>query len=132
MDGHFVNNITFGPVVVKDIRTCTNLILDCHLMVTEPQKWILPLKKSGCDSLTFHVENGNVLETIAMIREAGMGVGLALGPDTPVNEVKEFVDKVDLVLVMTVEPGFGGQELIQNCLDKGFRVVMRSVRVEKV
>jgi ribulose-phosphate 3-epimerase len=124
MDGNFVNNITFGPVVLKDIRSLTSLVLDCHLMVQDPQKWISALKTVGCDSITFHVENGHVSQTIDMIREEGMKVGLAIRPLTKVEAVKEFVDRVDLILVMTVEPGFGGQALIEECLDKGYLCLM--------
>ena len=118
MDGHFVNNLTFGPVVLKDIRKCTRLFLDCHLMVTEPSKWVEIFKKSGCDSFTFHIETDKVQETIDKVKKSGMKCGLALKPSTKWEDVCEFVKDLDLVLIMMVEPGFGGQAMMEGCLEK--------------
>lgn len=122
MDGHFVPNLTIGPPIVKAIRKHIKkgmAFLDCHLMVSNPQEWIKDMAEAGCDQYTFHYEaNGDVKETIDMIREYKMRVGLAIKPNTPVEQVFPYADLVDQVLVMTVEPGFGGQSFMMDMMSK--------------
>ena len=113
MDGHFVPNITFGAPVIQCLRKNTSGILDVHLMVTNPEKWVDDMAAAGTDIFTFHVEIesvGNDLNPlIDTIRNKGMKVGLAVKPNTPIESVFRYVHKLDQVLVMTVEPGFGGK-----------------------
>ena len=119
MDGHFVPNISIGPPVVSSIRKCTDMILDCHLMISNPLDYIDSFKKAGADIISFHVEsNGDVKETIKKIKEAGIKPALVIKPKTPAEEVFEYLDDVFMVLVMTVEPGFGGQSFISDMLPK--------------
>lgn len=119
MDGHFVPNLTIGPVVVEGLRSCTNLLLDCHLMVSKPEEWIEPFAKAGADVITVHCEATPHLDRlIQKIRESGCLAGVSLNPATPIEQLKEVLDHVDLVLVMSVNPGFGGQSFIQNSLKK--------------
>ena len=119
MDGHFVPNITFGPLMVEVCRRITHLPLDVHLMIEEPDKFIEQFAKAGADSLTVHVEaNTNLLKTLQTIRGLGLKAGVALNPDTPVDAITEFLSLVDLVLVMTVRPGFAGQKFIEATLPK--------------
>ena len=119
MDGKFVNNITPGKEMYEKARAATDGIIETHLMVENPREWILDFKKS--DIIIFHVETVNIeecFELIDYIHSLGIKVGITLKPDTPLKKIMPFLEKVDMVLVMTVEPGFGGQKLIGMCLDK--------------
>lgn len=119
MDGHFVPNITFGPPVVKSIRKATSLYLDVHLMIEKPERYIDSFLEAGSDRITIHVEATDQAEAIlTSLKERGKGAGITLRPDTPIETVLPLLPLVDLLLIMTVEPGFGGQSLIQGCLDK--------------
>lgn len=113
MDGHFVENISFGPQFVSAVRPHTELTLDVHLMITHPDKYLDSFIKAGSDRITVHVEaDHNVSATLAAIRDAGHGCGLAFNPATPFEEVKPYLSQIDLLLVMTVVPGFGGQSFM--------------------
>jgi ribulose-phosphate 3-epimerase len=118
MDGHFVPNLTFGPVVVQAIRPLTRLPLDCHLMVSEPENWIEPFVKAGADWITVHAEATPHLDRLLnLIRSSGCKAGVSLNPATPLVMIEEVLDLVDLVLIMSVNPGFGGQKFIESsCL----------------
>lgn len=122
MDGHFVPNISIGVPVVKSLRNATDLILDTHLMIENPEKYIEPFAKAGSDILTFHYEackdSEHVIEVIDLIKSFNVKVGLSIKPKTEAKEIFEFLDKIDLLLVMTVEPGFGGQEFMHDCAMK--------------
>jgi ribulose-phosphate 3-epimerase len=118
MDGHFVPNLTLGPPVVASLRRHTPLYFDCHLMMTNPEKYLGDFADAGADGCTVHVEIGHTESLIAQMRELGLRAGLALNPDTPFDVVAPFLDQVDLVLCMTVFPGFGGQEFMAEVLDK--------------
>ena len=119
MDGVFVPNISFGAPVYKTIRKSCNLVFDVHLMITKPERYIEDFVKAGADIVNFHVEaTENPSEVIELIKSYGVKTGITIKPKTPVSVIEEYLDKVDLVLVMTVEPGFGGQKLMTDCLDK--------------
>lgn len=119
MDGHFVPNISFGMPVIKCIRPVSDLFFDVHIMISQPQKYITDLKKSGADLVTFHVEaEGDPAETIRMIHAEGMKAGISVKPGTPVEVLAPYLDEVELVLVMTVEPGFGGQSFMEDMMPK--------------
>ena len=119
MDGHFVPNITFGPMVVKTISNITNLPLDAHLMIQNPDKYLEDFQKAGTNRLTVHVEACiHLHRTIQRIKELGMKAGVSLNPSTPISTVKEILPIIDQVLVMTVNPGFGGQKFIKSTLRK--------------
>ena len=119
MDGHFVPNISFGPQVVKAIRPLTTLFFDVHLMVSKPEILLEPFAQAGADEMIIHVELGEqVPSLIEKIKELGKKVGLALNPPTPFAAVQPFLDQIDLLLVMTVNPGFGGQEFIRETIPK--------------
>ena len=119
MDGVFVPNLTFGPKMVQDIRPLTSIPLDVHLMVVNPDSHIEGFAKAGADHLTFHIEASvHAHRTIESIRAAGMKPGISLVPSTPIFSLEEVLPYVDQVLVMTVNPGFGGQKLIPSCLKK--------------
>lgn len=119
MDGHFVPNITFGAHVIKSIRKCTKLPFDVHLMIEYPEKYIDDFLSSGADILTFHIESTKkIIENIKKIKSFGKKVGLSLKPKTDLNEILPFLDKVDVILVMSVEPGFSGQEFIFSTVEK--------------
>jgi len=110
MDNHFVPNLTIGPLVVKSLRPHTNRFFDVHLMVTDPEKLVEPFARAGADGITFHIEaTDNPTEVIELIRSTGKQVGISIRPKTPITELEPFLDQVDLILVMSVEPGFGGQ-----------------------
>ena len=116
MDGHFVPNLTIGAPVVKSVRKTTKLPLDVHLMIENPERYFENFVSAGSDIITFHYEAvNNPLDLIIKIREKGVKVGISIKPDTPSKDIFSYLDKVDLVLVMTVEPGFGGQKFIENC-----------------
>jgi ribulose-phosphate 3-epimerase len=118
MDGHFVPNLTIGPPVVASLRRHSPLFFDCHLMMTNPGKYLDDFADAGADGCTVHVEIGDTPALVAEMRRLGMRAGLALNPDTPFDAVAPYLDQVDLVLCMTVFPGFGGQEFMGEVLDK--------------
>lgn len=121
MDGHFVPNITIGIPVVKSIKKVTTLPLDVHLMIENPEKYIEDFTNAGADILTFHyeaVKKENIKPLITNIKNLGVKAGLSIKPKTQPEEILEFLPDLDLVLVMTVEPGFGGQKFIADCAEK--------------
>jgi len=118
MDGHFVPNLTIGPPVVKAIRRCTSLSLDCHLMMTNPGDHLEAFRKAGADGCSVHVEIGGTDELIDRMRELGLDVGLAVNPDTPFDHFSPWLDRIDLLLLMTVFPGFGGQAFMGEVMPK--------------
>jgi len=119
MDGHFVPNITFGPMIVRDIKRCTRLPLDVHLMIENPDFYLEDFKDAGADYLTISIESATHLHrTLARIKELKMKAGCALSPGTPFDLVKPVMKNLDLLLLMTVNPGFGGQSFIPDVLDK--------------
>ena len=120
MDGVFVNNITFGIKMVEDIRKHTSLPLDCHLMIVHPEKYVERFAKAGADIITVHWEacQDNLKEVLELIKSTGVKCGAVINPDTPVEKIKEVVPLCDMVLVMSVFPGFGGQKFIPSALDK--------------
>jgi ribulose-phosphate 3-epimerase len=122
MDGHFVPNLTIGPPVVASLRRHTPLFFDCHLMMTNPERYLRDFAEAGADGCSVHVEIGRTSELIAQMRQLGLRVGLVLNPDTPFEAVRPFLDQIDLVLCMTVFPGFGGQAFMAEVLEKVRRV----------
>ena len=119
MDGQFVPNITLGPAIVAAIRQATSLPLDLHLMIEEPRRFLREFVDAGAGIMTVHAEAVRHLHaTVAAIQDAGVKAGVALNPATPLSAVEEIVDRLDLLLVMTVNPGFGGQALIPETLEK--------------
>lgn len=120
MDGVFVNNITFGIKMIEDIRKVTSLPLDCHLMIVNPEKYVERFAKAGADYITVHYEacKDNLKEVLTLIKSAGAKCGAVISPDTPVACIKDVLPLCDMVLVMSVYPGFGGQRFIPAALDK--------------
>ncbi len=119
MDGMFVPSISFGMPVLSSIRKKTDMFLDVHLMVERPERYIQAFAACGADLINFHLEaTRDVAGTIGQIRSLGKKVGVTLKPDTPAEAVEPYLDQVDMVLVMTVEPGFGGQKILPSCMDK--------------
>ena len=119
MDGRFVPPITIGPLVVEAIRRATHLPLDVHLMIETPEKQVAAFVRAGTDRLTVHVEAATeVAATLAAIREAGARPGLALNPPTPLEHIRPFADRIDLLLVMSVNPGWGGQPFVEGSMEK--------------
>ena len=119
MDGHFVPNLTIGPLVVKSLRAQTKMILDCHLMVNEPEKMIPWFASAGADWITFHDEAASNAEMlIDQIHQLGKKAGISVRPGTPIEMIEPLLAKLDLVLVMSVEPGFGGQKFMPSSLQK--------------
>ena len=120
MDGVFVNNITFGIKMVEDLRKITSLPLDCHLMIVQPEKYVERFAKAGADIITVHYEacKENLKEVLALIKSTGAKCGAVINPDTPVEKIKDVILDCDMVLVMSVFPGFGGQKFIPDALDK--------------
>ncbi len=119
MDGHFVPNITFGPCVIASIREVSPVPLDVHLMISEPEKYLQDFVKAGSDWITFHVETVSDPDSlIAKIHSMGKKAGISLKPATPVERIKGYLKNLDLVLVMSVEPGFGGQKFLPDALEK--------------
>jgi len=118
MDGHFVPNITIGPPVVASLRKHSDAYFDCHLMIENPGSYLEAFRDAGANSTTVHVEVGDTSECIAQMRELGLGVGVALNPDTPLSMATEFLGDIDLLLLMTVFPGFGGQHFIAEVVPK--------------
>lgn len=119
MDGIFVPSISFGMPVLKSIRPGTSMVCDAHLMITEPIRYVEDFAKAGADLITIHLEAcEDVDATIAKIRECGCKVGVSIKPKTPVSALKPYIEKVDMILIMSVEPGFGGQKFIPSSLEK--------------
>ena len=119
MDGHFVPNITLGAPIVSSLRKCTDIIFDVHLMISDPMKYIPDFCKAGADIITFHIESdSDVLKTVELIKSLGIKAGISLKPGTPAEAVFPYLPLLDMVLVMTVEPGFGGQSFMENQLQK--------------
>lgn len=121
MDGHFVPNITIGPDVIRSIRSVTNLEFDVHLMIQNPSRFIGTFIDAGADRLTIHLEaenEENILKIIRKIHARGKKAGLSIKPETPVSELIPYFDIIDLILCMTVEPGFGGQKILPKTIDK--------------
>ncbi|MBL8045478.1 MAG: ribulose-phosphate 3-epimerase [Anaerolineales bacterium] len=119
MDGHFVPNVTIGPLVVEAARRATQLPLDVHLMIEQPERYLADFAKAGANRLTVHVEAcPHLHRTLQQIKELGVNAGVALNPATPASAVSEVLIEVDLVLVMTVNPGFGGQKFIHSTFPK--------------
>ena len=130
MDGHFVPNISFGPPVIKSMRGHVSLPLDAHLMLTYPHLYVEPVIAAGADIVTFHVEaQSPVRETIALIRAGGAKPGLVISPDTPADTLYPYLELVDLVLVMSVYPGFGGQAFMPQVLPKVTQLRERAVQM---
>ncbi len=126
MDGHFVPNITLGAPIVKSLRKCSDLCFDVHLMISDPIKYIPDFIKAGSDIITVHAESdGSTEEAVDMINDAGIKAGVAIKPKTPASEVFPYLDKLSMVLVMTVEPGFGGQSFMTDMMPK-----IREIRAE--
>ena len=119
MDGHFVPNITIGPEVIKKLRPLTKKIFDVHLMISPVDNFINDFANAGSDIITFHPEaTNNMNKTIKLIKDKGKKVGVSLKPNSSINLIKEYIDKVDLILIMSVEPGFGGQKFMPEVLSK--------------
>lgn len=119
MDGHFVPNLTFGPQTVADLRPKTDLFLDVHLMLDNPQNFVELFIKAGADQVTIHVEpDYDISACLSKIRELGAKCGVVFNPATPVSAVEPYLEKVDIVLAMTVQPGFGGQSFQEKVLEK--------------
>ena len=119
MDGHFVPNITFGPDLIKKIRPHSKLFFDCHLMIENPEKYLNDFKKAGVDLISVQVETCVHLDRVlSQIKELGMMSGVVLNPSTPLSSIEWVLDKVNLVLIMSVNPGFGGQKFIHSMISK--------------
>jgi len=119
MDGHFVPNLTFGPPVIKKIRKCSKLPFDVHLMIAPVEKYIMNYADAGADIITIHPEaTDNLLKSIEVIRSCNKKVGISLNPKTPVNTLDEVLEKIDLILIMSVNPGFAGQKFMPEVLEK--------------
>ncbi|MEL1228539.1 MAG: ribulose-phosphate 3-epimerase [Candidatus Neomarinimicrobiota bacterium] len=119
MDNQFVPNLTIGPPVVKSLRLKTEKILDVHMMVVEPEKLVEPFAKAGADIITFHIEaTSDPQGVIDLIRSTGKEVGISLKPSTPISSIEPYFDQIDLILVMSVDPGFGGQGYIEGSTEK--------------
>ena len=123
MDGHFVPNITFGPPIIKSVRNRTNKVFDCHLMIEPVDAYLGAFADAGCDIITVHAEATKHLDrSLQAIRDLGKRAGVALNPSTPVNVIEHVLDRLDLVCLMTVNPGFGGQQFIHAVVEKVARV----------
>ncbi len=118
MDGHFVPNLTIGAPVVKKLRRTTRLPLDCHLMIENPERYIGDFAKAGADWISVHVEACDLAKLLPAIRDLGCQAGCVLNPPTPVERILPYLALADFVLVMTVNPGFGGQKMIAECVEK--------------
>ena len=119
MDGHFVPNITIGPEVIKNLRPLTKKTFDVHLMISPVDKYITEFANAGADIITFHPEaTNNMSKTIELIKKEGKKVGISLKPKSSINLIKEFLKEIDLVLIMSVEPGFGGQKFMPEVINK--------------
>ncbi len=123
MDGHFVPNITFGAPIIKTIRNRTDKVFDCHLMIEPVDVYLAEFKAAGCDILTVHAEATKHLDrSLQAVRDLGVKAGVALNPHTPVNVIEHVLDRIDLVCLMSVNPGFGGQKFIPEVVEKTARV----------
>jgi ribulose-phosphate 3-epimerase len=132
MDGHFVPNLSYGPMVISRIRKLTNCVLDAHLMISNPQRYLEEYRDAGCDAITVHVEAvSDPLPVLKRIREMDLVAGLALNPGTPVDAIEPAFSECDLILVMSVEPGFGGQQFIPESLEK-LRTLSQRISVETI
>ena len=130
MDGHFVPNITFGPFIVKAIKKCASIPLDVHLMIEKPELYIEDFAKAGSDYITVHVEAcPHIHRTVQQIKSTGVKAGVSLNPGTPLSSIEEVLGDVDLILIMSVNPGFGGQSFIESSLDKIKR--LRAILTER-
>lgn len=118
MDAHFVPNLTIGPPVVESLRRHTGLFFDCHLMMTNPGDYLETFRQAGANGCSVHVEVGSTSELLAEAKKLGLHAGLAVNPETPFEAVEPFLDQADLVLVMTVHPGFGGQSFMAEVVPK--------------
>jgi len=119
MDGMFVPNITIGPSVVKALRPLSKLPFDVHLMIEDPIRYVEEFSKAGADMITVHIESkGNTMRAIEKIRSLGRSPGISINPGTPFSKARKYMDKVDLILIMTVQPGFGGQAFREECVPK--------------
>jgi len=119
MDGVFVPNISFGATILKSIKKCTSLTLDVHLMIADPIKYIKDFADAGADIITFHLESqSNAFETIKLIHSYGVKAGISIKPNTDYQMLMPYLEKVEMILVMTVEPGFGGQGIIESTIEK--------------
>lgn len=119
MDGHFVPNITFGPDIVRAIRSVTTLPLDVHLMISDPDRYIQPFAEAGANTISVHYETcAHLQRTLSTIRTLGCRTGVAINPHTPVAMIADIIDDIDVILVMTVNPGFGGQTFIPSMISK--------------
>ena len=134
MDGHFVPNITFGPPVVAWIRKSTDAVLDTHLMITDPEKYAPAFIEAGSDHITFHIETvDNPVEFVKSLHDQGVTAGVTLNPKTPVETIEKMAPLCDMILVMTVQPGFGGQSFMEDACGKCRRIreiVGPDVRIE--
>ncbi len=134
MDGHFVPNITIGPPIIAKLRKASSLVFDTHLMISEPAKYIEPFAKAGADHITFHIEVAeNPREIIDRLHALGCSAGICLNPETPVEAIEDVASLCDMVLVMTVHPGFGGQEFMPDAARKVIQVreiVGPDIRIE--
>lgn len=134
MDGCFVPNISFGMPIISAVRKCTNLILDVHAMIVEPQRYVEEFIKCGADIVTFHIEaleQNEVLKTISAIKSHGKKVGISIKPKTPASAVIPYIQDIDMVLVMTVEPGFGGQKFMEETMPKVTEIRNYAKSIEK-
>lgn len=119
MDGLFVPSISFGMPVLQSIKSCTNQVIDAHLMINEPIRYVEAFQKAGADLITIHLEAcEDVHKTLEKIKECGLKAGISICPDTPVSALEEYVNEVDMILIMSVHPGFGGQKFIEDSLTK--------------
>jgi ribulose-phosphate 3-epimerase len=130
MDGHFVPNLTIGAPVVKSLRKHTDLFMDCHLMITDPAKYLPDFAAAGANSCSIHVEIGKTSDLIAQTRDLGMAVGVVANPDTRFEDFAPFLGDVDVILLMTVFPGFGGQRFIDSVLPKITRTAQEIDRLQ--
>lgn len=119
MDGRYVPNLTWGPKIVGDIRKCTKKVFDAHLMIVEPERYVDDFRKAGADIITFHLEaTVHAQRLLTYIRSIGAKAGISLNPSTPVSLLEDVIEDCDLILIMSVNPGFGGQKYIPNALKK--------------
>lgn len=119
MDGHFVPNLTFGPPIIKNIRPLSSLFFDVHLMISEPEKLLQNFLDAGADLITIHYEaTQKIDDIIRIIQKSGKKVGISVKPNTPIESIKKVLDKIDLILIMSVEPGWGGQKFMPEMLEK--------------
>ena len=128
MDNQFVPNLTIGPPVVKSLRSKTEKILDVHMMVVEPEKLVEPFAKAGADIITFHIEaTDDPRGLIELIRSTGKEVGISLKPSTPISDIEPYFDQIDLILVMSVDPGFGGQGYLEGSTERIIEIKQKLV-----